>query len=182
MTEFFYVYANIWSYTGIDSEDVGNSVWWDTNVRCDKTLSLSPVFTLLPNYTLFYFVLLCWKQWIHSYIKECWLCDINCTNVFLGQSSKAIEIKTKINKWDLIKLTSFGTSLVVQWLRICLPMQETWVWALVREDPTCWGATKPVRHNYWACALEPGSHNYWVCVPQLLKPMPLATRQQEKPP
>ena len=28
-------------------------------------------------------------------------------NVFLGQSPKAIEIKTKINKWDLIKLTSF---------------------------------------------------------------------------
>ena len=40
-------------------------------------------------------------------------------------------------------------------------MQETRVWALVREDPTCRGATKPVRHNYWACALEPASHNYW---------------------
>ena len=31
----------------------------------------------------------------------------NCTNIFLGQSPKAIETKTKINKWDLIKLTSF---------------------------------------------------------------------------
>ena len=29
--------------------------------------------------------------------------DINRTNVFLGQSPKAIEIKAKINKWDLIK-------------------------------------------------------------------------------
>ena len=37
----------------------------------------------------------------------------------------------------------------------------TWVQALVREDPTCCGATKPVCHNYWACALEPASHNYW---------------------
>ena len=36
--------------------------------------------------------------------------DINHTNVFLGQSPKAIEIKTKINKWDLIKLTSFCTA------------------------------------------------------------------------
>ena len=36
--------------------------------------------------------------------------DINCTNVFLGWSSKAIEIKAKINKWDLIKLTSFCTA------------------------------------------------------------------------
>ena len=33
--------------------------------------------------------------------------DINRTNVFLGQSPKAIEIKTKINKRDLTKLTSF---------------------------------------------------------------------------
>ena len=38
------------------------------------------------------------------------------------------------------------------------------------EDPTCRRPTKPVRHNYWACALEPTSHNYWACVPQLLKP------------
>ena len=35
------------------------------------------------------------------------LSDINSTNIFLGQSPKATEIKTKINKWDLIKLTSF---------------------------------------------------------------------------
>ena len=33
--------------------------------------------------------------------------DINHTNVFLDQSPKAIEIKTKINQWGLIKLTSF---------------------------------------------------------------------------
>ena len=39
-------------------------------------------------------------------------------------------------------------SLVVQWLRICLPTQGTRVRALVREDPTCHGATKPVHHNY----------------------------------
>ena len=41
-----------------------------------------------------------------------------------------------------------GTSLVAQWLRIHLPMQWTRVRALVREDPTCHGATKPVHHNY----------------------------------
>ena len=34
--------------------------------------------------------------------------DINHTNVFLGQSPKAREIKTKINKWDQIKLKSFA--------------------------------------------------------------------------
>ena len=36
--------------------------------------------------------------------------DINCTDVFLCQFPKAIEIKAKINKWDLIKLTSFCTA------------------------------------------------------------------------
>ena len=33
--------------------------------------------------------------------------DINHTKVFLGQYPKATEIKTKINRWDLIKLISF---------------------------------------------------------------------------
>ena len=41
-----------------------------------------------------------------------------------------------------------GTSLVAQRLRICLPRQGTWVCAPVQGDPTCRGATKPVRHNY----------------------------------
>ena len=41
-----------------------------------------------------------------------------------------------------------GTSLVVQWLRIRLPVQGTRVRALVREDPTCRGAAKPMRHDY----------------------------------
>ena len=34
--------------------------------------------------------------------------DINHSNVLLGQSSQAIEIKTEINKWDLIKLKAFA--------------------------------------------------------------------------
>ena len=49
---------------------------------------------------------------------------------------------------DLQKILMPGTSLVVQWLRIRLPMQGIWVRALVRGDPTCRRATKPVRHNY----------------------------------
>ena len=35
----------------------------------------------------------------------------------------------------------------------------TRVQPLVREDPTCRGATKPVRHNYWGSALEPVLRN-----------------------
>ena len=53
-----------------------------------------------------------------------------------------------------------------------MPMQETRVGTLVREDPICHGANKPVGHNYCACAIEP----------QLLKPVhPRAhAPQQEK--
>ena len=39
-------------------------------------------------------------------------------------------------------------SLVAQWLRVLLPMQGTWVRALVWEDPTCRGAAGPMHHNY----------------------------------
>ena len=53
-------------------------------------------------------------------------------------------------------------------------MQGTRVQTLVREDPTCRGATKPTCHNYWARALEPASHNYWARVPRARAP------QQEK--
>ena len=31
---------------------------------------------------------------------------------------------------------------------------------LVQEDPACYRATKPVHHNYRACAPEPRNHNY----------------------
>ena len=60
--------------------------------------------------------------------------------------------------------------------------------ALVREDPTCRRATEPVRHNYWACALEPASNNCWAREPQLprpvrLEPMPHSRRghRNERP-
>ena len=44
--------------------------------------------------------------------------------------------------------TAFRTSPVAQWLRIRMPKQGTQVWALVREDPACYGVTKPTRHSY----------------------------------
>ena len=58
--------------------------------------------------------------------------------------AKKIIITNKIK----LKKKKNGASLVAQWLRICLPMQGTRVRALVWEDPTCHGATRPVSHNY----------------------------------
>ena len=74
--------------------------------------------------------------------------------------------------WQVLIKRNLWTSLVVQWLRICLPMQRAWVQALVWEDPTCHRATKLMCHNYWAR------------VPQLLKPTHLEPmlRNKEKPP
>ena len=61
-------------------------------------------------------------------------------------------------------------------------MQGTRVQALVQEDPTYHGATKPVCHNYWTCALEPVGHNCGARVTQLLSLHSRAhAPQQEKP-
>ena len=43
----------------------------------------------------------------------------------------------------------------MSWVRICLPVQGTWVGSLVWEDPTFLGATEPARHNHWAPLCSP---------------------------
>ena len=81
-------------------------------------------------------------------------------------------------EWQLTQLSwpfrfLLRTFQVAQGLKIHLPRQETWVWLLVQEDPTCRRATKPMYHNYWSCALEPTSLNYctqsWACTQQQKK-------------
>ena len=67
-----------------------------------------------------------------------------------GNSSKRHNVFALVRPSN--KRSKNWASLVAQRLRICLPMQGTRVWALVCEDPTCRGATRPVSHNYWACA------------------------------
>ena len=44
--------------------------------------------------------------------------------------------------------TCEGTLLVIQWLRICLPMQGTQVQSLVWEDPPCCEAAKLACHSH----------------------------------
>ena len=52
------------------------------------------------------------------------------------------------------KTKKLWTSLVVQWMRIHLPMRGTLVWPLVQEDSTSLGVTKSVHLPYWARALQ----------------------------
>ena len=72
--------------------------------------------------------------------------------VWGGKKKKQVKFSSKAVFELYINYTSIrnklGASLVAQWLRICLPMQGTRVRALVWEDPTCRGATRPVSHNY----------------------------------
>ena len=93
-------------------------------------------------------------------------------------SCRIVELRTSIFYYILcwIRYLLF-TSLVVQWLRILLPVQGTRVQSLVWEDPTCHGATKPVRHNYWSPRAQVlVGRNYWARTPRALAP------QQVKPP
>ena len=48
----------------------------------------------------------------------------------------------------LCKNTHPWVSLVVQWVRLLLPMQGTQLRSLVQENSTCHWATKPMWHNY----------------------------------
>ena len=79
--------------------------------------------------------------------------------VFLYKQFCRVEnipiLSVRVGKFDTVKIEGkfkqselYKTCLVVQWLRICLPVQGTRVQALVWEDLTCSQGTKPVRHNY----------------------------------
>ena len=93
----------------------------------------------------------------HMCIKSVKEALINAVCVVLlfeseGFPLKAIEtglvLQLFYKNLEYIKFSILGASLVAQWLRIHLPMQGTRVRALVQEDPTCHGATKPMHHNY----------------------------------
>ena len=60
-----------------------------------------------------------------------------------------LDTQSASSDWSTQLKHDQGTSLVVQWLRICLPMQGTQVRSLVWEESTCCGTTKPKQHNYW---------------------------------
>ena len=113
-----------------------------------------------------------WSNHIH--------CQAGCSlGLFLWRSQPRIDFN-KIQCWEqpcivyfLSNIHAFsigqspynrGSCGWVQWLRISLPMQGTRVQALVQEDPTCRGATKPVSHNYWARVLQ-------LLKPERLEPM-----------
>ena len=90
------------------------------------------------------------QQYIFELYQFAPLCKIKKLLVTTGQYNVLcfhIYLFVKLNNAKPSR-PPFRASLVAQWLRICLPMQGTRVRALVSEDPTCRGATRPVSHNY----------------------------------
>ena len=54
----------------------------------------------------------------------------------------------------MYKISYKGTSLVVQWIGIRLPMRETCVWSLVWENSAHCRAAKSASPNYWPRVLQ----------------------------
>ena len=74
---------------------------------------------------------------VQSYLKKQEKSQINNLTLHLKELEKEEQTKPEVR-----------ASLVAQWLRICLLVQETRVRALVWEDPTCHRAMRPMGHNY----------------------------------
>ena len=96
-------------------------------------------------------------------LKDCRL------SLYLGQRTLDMEAGFYLLGHSFWK--NFRTSLVIQWLRVHLSMQRTWVQPLVQEDTICRRATKPMHHSYWVHTLE-----FKSCSPRF------CALQQEKPP
>ena len=79
--------------------------------------------------------------------------------------------KARWEQWLTLRFSpQFTTSMVAQWIRICLLMQWTRIWSLVWEDSKRGETDKPMQHNYWARALETQRPNYRPRRLQLLTP------------
>ena len=102
-----------------------------------------------------------WWYWEEPGADSLWKINFYCFKPLKKTKNTALNFP-RCNKSLCIRLSSWA-SLVGQWLRICLPVQGTRVRALVREDPTCRGATRPVSRNCWACASG-------ACAPQQERP------------
>ena len=82
-----------------------------------------------------------------------------CSAFFIVQLSHPYVTTGKtivLTRWTLHKLKErgqqdvLGSSFVIRWLGTHLPMQGAHVRSLIWKDFTCWGAARPVSHNYWS--------------------------------
>ena len=101
-----------------------------------------------------------WATWV-----ALWNIDSSLKNIWTQYHKSTIFQFWKNKWWKTVHIkVGYQASLVVQQLRICLAMQGTLAWSLIREDPTCHRATKPMCHDYWAHVLQ-------LLKPEHLEPM-----------
>jgi len=113
------------------------------NLKAPREYSLQYYFiTLLKDFTgfesIFFFFLVCLQCCIGNRISFNYIPTILFFSEFKMGNSKSLSF--------VLKRQHSGTFLVVQCLRICLPV-GTWARSLAREDPACLRATKLMHHN-----------------------------------
>ena len=74
-------------------------------------------------------------------------CTVGCLAASLASLHQMSVATSNFTQVVTVKDVS-RVSLAVQWLRIHLAMQGTWVRSRVWEDPICCEATKPMHHSY----------------------------------
>ena len=90
---------------------------------------------------------------LHSIFPCVW---IQANPLKTGYVLTSVCFKMKCKWQEMYEEPRTGTSLVVHWLRICLPMHGTQVQCLAWEDFTRHRATKPMCGDCWSLhALEP---------------------------
>ena len=84
----------------------------------------NPITCSMPDFPVFCYL----PEFAHTHVY--WVDD--AISSFLSYHRECLNQKPK--KFLILWLKNeWGTSLVVQWLRICLPIQETQVWSLAGE-------------------------------------------------
>ena len=63
---------------------------------------------------------------------------------------RSLRVRAELQRSRVRLKQEDGTSLLVQWLRICLPGHGTWVQSLVWEDSAWCRVTKSMCHNFWS--------------------------------
>ena len=101
---------------------------------------------------------------LNDKLKNCRICFFHLVGIKISNKIGSLEGCPQAVRWpgDNYKLKEdYRTSLMVQWLRICLPMHGTWVQSLVQKIPH---ATEEL--SLCATTVEPMIHKYWAHVPR----------------
>ena len=122
--------ASLWRGRGLQdggwgNNNDGNSEWLYNSIgRASEILFFSLVYS-----HLFFITALREKQRLikQKTKKVCIYWGRQVSSFIWGKKKK----KKRHNNYS--RIFKLGTSLVVQWLRIRLPMQRTWLWPLVKE-------------------------------------------------